>query len=179
MKSDCLIICAGLSALLLAGCGKTNAITAGNGALAQSADRPATNSASTMNDKVIKTEEEWKKELTAEQYRVLRQKDTERPFTGAYWNTQADGVYRCAGCGLELFRSGTKFDSGCGWPSFYAPAQPENVVTQTDHSLGMDRTEVLCPRCGGHLGHVFDDGPKPTGLRYCINSASIKFEPKK
>jgi peptide-methionine (R)-S-oxide reductase len=107
-----------------------------------------------MNDKVVKTDEEWGEALTPEQYRVLRQKDIERPFTGAYWDTHADGVYHCAGCGLELFRSGTKLDSGCGWPSFSAPAKPDNVVAQADHSLGIDRTEGLCPRCGGHLGHV-------------------------
>ena len=179
MKAHHILIGASFSALLLAGCGRTNLGTPGTSALAQSLAPPATNSAANMNDKVIKTEEEWKKELTPEQYRVLRQKDTERPFTGAYWDTHADGVYRCAACGLELFRSGEKFDSDCGWPSFYAPAKPDNVVMQADHSLGMDRTEVLCPRCGGHLGHVFDDGPKPTGLRYCINSAALKFEPKK
>ncbi len=142
---------------------------------------PAMPSAAThaaMNDKVTKTDAEWRKELPPEQYEVLRHKATEPAFTGKYWDTHQAGVYRCAGCGLVLFSSATKFDSGCGWPSFYAPAGTNAVATQPDHSLGMDRTEVLCPRCGGHLGHVFDDGPRPTGLRYCINSAALTFEPK-
>lgn len=130
----------------------------------------------TMSNKVTKTEAEWKKTLTPEQYRVLRQKGTERAFTGAYWNTKDKGTYRCAGCGEVLFASDTKYDSGCGWPSFYAPAATNAVSEATDRTLGMVRTEVLCSKCGGHLGHVFDDGPQPTGLRYCINSVSIKFE---
>jgi peptide-methionine (R)-S-oxide reductase len=145
---------------------------------------PATNAPTqvtdqNMNDKSIKTDEEWKKELTPEQYAVLRQKGTERAFTGAYWNTKDKGVYHCAGCGEVLFESDTKFDSGCGWPSFYAPAGSNTVAEAADKSHFMQRTEVLCSKCGGHLGHVFDDGPKPTGLRYCINSASLKFEEKK
>lgn len=129
-----------------------------------------------MSEKVVKTDEEWRKQLTPEQFAVLRQKGTERAFTGAYWNTKEKGVYRCAGCGEVLFQSDTKYDSGCGWPSFYAP-NSTNVITEApDNSHFMQRTEVMCSKCGGHLGHVFDDGPKPTGLRYCINSASIKFE---
>ena len=130
-----------------------------------------------MSNKVEKTDAEWRKELTPEQYSVLRQKGTERAFTGKFWNTHDAGNYKCAGCGLVLFKSETKFDSGCGWPSFYAPADTNVVATHEDLSHGMDRTEVLCPRCGGHLGHVFEDGPKDKGgLRYCINSASLKFD---
>ena len=129
-------------------------------------------------EKVRKTEEEWKRELTPEQYRVLREKGTERAFTGAYWETTAPGVYRCAGCGNEVFRSDDKFDAGCGWPSFTQPTTEEGVRSEVDRSHGMVRTEVLCARCDGHLGHVFDDGPEPTGLRYCINSASIDLEKK-
>ena len=125
---------------------------------------------------VRKSEEQWRKELTPEQYRVLRQKDTERPFTGRYWNAKESGLYCCAGCGQVLFRSDQKFDAGCGWPSFSAPAGSSRVDERADLSHGMSRTEVLCSRCGGHLGHVFNDGPAPTGLRYCINSASLQFE---
>jgi len=128
-----------------------------------------------MSDKVVKSTEEWKKSLTPEQFHVLREKGTERPFTGKDWNNHAHGLYRCAGCGLDLFRSEDKFESGTGWPSFTKPIAPENVATRPDNSLFSHRTEVLCPRCGGHLGHVFDDGPKPTGLRYCMNSAALQF----
>lgn len=129
-----------------------------------------------MEEKIIRSEEEWKKILTPEQYRILREKGTERAFTGEYWNHFEEGVYKCAGCGAELFSSDTKFDSHCGWPSYFTPLAGDRVVYKEDRSYGMIRTEVLCAKCGGHLGHVFDDGPEPTGLRYCINSVSLIFE---
>jgi peptide-methionine (R)-S-oxide reductase len=131
-----------------------------------------------MTPQITKTDDEWKRELTPEQYAVLREKGTERAFTGKYWNTKDKGTYRCAGCGELLFESDTKYDSGCGWPSFYAPANTNVIAEAADNSHFMQRTEVLCSKCGGHLGHVFNDGPNPTGLRYCINSASLKFEGK-
>lgn len=130
----------------------------------------------TESSTVEKSEAEWQKELSPEQYQILRRKGTERAFTGRYWNHHDHGMYRCAGCGTELFSSETKYDSGSGWPSFTAPAEAENVATDTDTSYGMARTEVLCAKCHGHLGHVFPDGPGPEGLRYCINSASLKFD---
>jgi len=129
-----------------------------------------------MRTPVQKTDAEWRKELTPEQYDVLRRKGTERPFTGEYVDTKEAGVYRCAGCGAELFRSDAKYDSGSGWPSFVEPTSLESVVTETDTSHGMVRTEVMCAACGGHLGHVFPDGPGPGGQRYCINSCALELE---
>ena len=128
---------------------------------------------------MAKSEEEWKKKLTPEQYNILRQKGTEMPFTGGYVHNSKKGMYHCAACGAELFSSDTKFDSGTGWPSFYEPKNRENVELKKDVSHGMARTEVICKKCGGHLGHMFDDGPKPTGKRYCINSCSLDFREKK
>jgi len=128
---------------------------------------------------IEKTDEEWRRQLDPDEFRVTRQKGTEHPFTGRYWNCHEKGTYRCVCCGAELFDSGTKFDSGSGWPSFFAPLKPENIAAENDTSHFMRRTEVHCKQCGAHLGHLFPDGPEPTGLRYCINSASLMLEKKK
>jgi peptide-methionine (R)-S-oxide reductase len=139
-------------------------------------DKSAVQKGKTMEGKILKSENEWKEILNPEQYHVLREKGTERPFTGEYWNFNEKGNYKCAACGQILFNSDTKFDAGCGWPSFYDVVNNKNVILKDDFSFGMHRIEVMCGNCQSHLGHLFDDGPKPTGQRYCINSISIKFE---
>ena len=158
-----------LAAFVMSGCAE--GLSNGKPMPAQTSHRNVMN-----HLKVNKTEEEWESTLSPEEFRILRQKGTERAFTGEYWNNHEKGMYKCAACGEPLFDSETKFDSGTGWPSFYKPVDPKAVIDEVDLSYGMHRDEVLCASCGGHLGHVFDDGPQPTGLRYCINSASLKFE---
>ena len=128
--------------------------------------------------RIRKSEEEWRRELTPDQYRIMREKGTEAPFTGEYLEEKTPGIYRCAACGMPLFASETKYDSGSGWPSFHAPIAADNVRTEEDRSHGMRRTEIMCANCEAHLGHVFPDGPRPTGVRYCVNSASLKLEPE-
>ncbi len=148
----------------------------------ESSKNTINNMENTSNDSIIpliKTDSDWKKELTPIEFEVLRKKGTERPFTGVYWDHFEDGTYVCRACGLELFDSETKFDAHCGWPSFYDAIKSENIKTQDDYLLGYKRTELMCARCDGHLGHVFDDGPEPTGQRYCINSVSIQFKENK
>lgn len=165
-------IIAGLCAMLgLAACG--------SGAHAEETEKPEQPDAATASaDKVHKTEAEWREMLSPMQYKVLREKGTERAFTGEYWDHKGDGVYVCAGCGQKLYDSKAKFKSGTGWPSYYEAVTPTAVATESDNSWIMSRTELLCSRCGGHLGHVFDDGPQPTGKRHCINSASLEFVPR-
>ncbi|EIQ00624.1 methionine-R-sulfoxide reductase [Opitutaceae bacterium TAV1] len=173
-----------LLAALLAGCDGAQAslpdkaeAPAPSSPVSSDSDSPPLPSTSSipMPDKVVKTDAEWRTRLTPLQFHILREKGTERPGTGEYLNNEAAGVYVCAGCGQELFSSEAKFESHCGWPSFYKPVTKEAVVNSRDTSHGMDRVEITCPRCGGHLGHVFPDGPEPTGLRYCLNSAALKF----
>lgn len=173
-------IFAGLVSIVFAGCRTTAKVEAPPKEITITEGKPVASSSDDEFDgkKIEKTIEEWRAQLTPEQFNILREKGTERAGTGEYADNHEHGTYYCAACHLKLFISETKFESGTGWPSFYAPINKKNVTEITDTSYGMSRTEIVCSRCGGHLGHVFDDGPKPTGLRYCMNSAALKFEAK-
>ena len=172
MKQASVLIAA---ALLLACSGAPNAAAQ---AQRKKADSSAAKERVPM-EKVVKSDADWRKQLSPEEYEVTRKKGTERPFTGRYWNTTQKGIYLCVGCGAELFSSDTKFDAGCGWPSFWDTLEKKHVRVRVDDSHGMVRSEIVCDRCDAHLGHVFEDGPPPTGLRYCLNSVSLKFVPAK